>query len=38
VFFTSTVQYLASAMNGEITLDAALTAIQDELNKNANTN
>ena len=38
VFFTATVQYLAAAMNGELTLDAALAAIEEELNKNANTN
>ncbi len=38
VFFTATVQYLAAAMNDELTLDAALAAIQEELDKNANTN
>ncbi|MCU0907620.1 MAG: ABC transporter substrate-binding protein [Rhodobacteraceae bacterium] len=38
VVFTSTVQYLASAMNGEITLDQAITAITEEVNKNANSN
>jgi len=38
VIFTATVQYLAAAMNGELTLDAAIAAITEEVDKNANTN
>lgn len=38
VFFTATVQYLAAAMNGELTLDEALAAITEEVDKNFNAN
>lgn len=36
VVFNATTQYLASAMNGEISLDEAMAKIQEELDKNAN--
>jgi alpha-1,4-digalacturonate transport system substrate-binding protein len=38
VIFTATVQYLAAAMNGELTLDGAIAAITEEVNKNVNAN
>jgi alpha-1,4-digalacturonate transport system substrate-binding protein len=36
IVFNATVQYLASAMNGELTLDEALVKITEEVDKNAN--
>lgn len=36
VIFNATVQYLAAAMNGELSLDEALAKIEEELNTNAN--
>ena len=36
VIFTATVQYLAAAMNGELTLDEAMAKITEEVDKNAN--
>ncbi len=36
VVFTATVQYLAAAMNGELTLDEAVAKITEEVDKNAN--
>lgn len=33
VFFNATIQYLGSAMNGELTLDEALTKIEEEVAK-----
>lgn len=36
VIFTATVQYLAAAMNGELTLDEAVAKITEEVDKNAN--
>jgi len=34
--FNATVQYLAEAMNGQITLDEAVVKMQEEIDKNAN--
>jgi alpha-1,4-digalacturonate transport system substrate-binding protein len=36
IVFNATVQYLASAMNGELTLDEAIAKITEEVDKNAN--
>jgi len=36
VIFNATVQYLAAAMNGELSLDEAVAKIEEELNTNAN--
>jgi alpha-1,4-digalacturonate transport system substrate-binding protein len=36
VIFNATVQYLAAAMNGDLTLDEAIVAITEEVDKNAN--
>jgi alpha-1,4-digalacturonate transport system substrate-binding protein len=36
VVFNATVQYLAAAMNGELTLDEAIAKITEEVDKNAN--
>jgi alpha-1,4-digalacturonate transport system substrate-binding protein len=36
IVFNATVQYLASAMNGELTLDEAIEKITEEVDKNAN--
>ena len=36
IIFNATVQYLASAMNGELTLDEAIAKITEEVDKNAN--
>ena len=36
VVFNATTQYLAAAMNGELSLDEAMAKIQEELDKNAN--
>jgi alpha-1,4-digalacturonate transport system substrate-binding protein len=34
--FNATVQYLSAAMNGDLTLDEAIAAITEEVDKNAN--
>ena len=36
VFFNATVQNVSAVMNGTLTMDAAMAAITEELNKNAN--
>ncbi|MBM1222338.1 carbohydrate ABC transporter substrate-binding protein [Ponticoccus sp. SC2-23] len=36
VIFNATTQYLAAAMNGELTLDEAIEKIEEEVNTNAN--
>ncbi len=36
IIFTATVQYLAAAMNGELTLDEALAKITEEVDAKAN--
>jgi alpha-1,4-digalacturonate transport system substrate-binding protein len=36
IIFTATVQYLAAAMNGELTLDEAMAKITEEVDANAN--
>lgn len=36
VVFNSTVQYLGAALNGELSLDEAMTKIQEEIDTNAN--
>ena len=38
VMYNATVQYVAAAMNGELTLDEAMEKITEELNTNANNN
>ncbi len=36
IVFNATVQYLSAAMNGDLTLDEAIAAITEEVDKNAN--